>query len=155
MFAKFMIATGALAMLAATAPAEAASRADRCEDYAYRQAWRSGNPDAVGQGAVTGAIAGGVLGAILGKGRGRNIVGGAIVGTAAGAALGAGHSGDGYISRRAYRIAYRDCMNRGNVVTYRSQYRDDAVQYCMDKYQSYNPDTGLYLTYSGRYRHCP
>ncbi len=153
---KFILAAGALAVLMTSAPVQvqAQSLSDRCEDYAYRVAWRRGSGDAVGQGAVGGAVAGGVLGAILGKGKGKNIVGGAIAGTAAGAVLGAasGNRG-GYINRRAYRIAYNDCIDRNRVVRVRRY--DDSVEYCMSRFRSYNPSTGLYRTYDGRLRPCP
>jgi uncharacterized protein YcfJ len=157
MTSKFMIAAGACAMLFTAAPisAEAASLSARCEDQAYRVAYRQGSRDRnVGQGAVTGAVAGGVLGAILGKGRGKNIVGGAIAGTAAGALIGSTSSRGGYIDKRAYRIAYNDCIDRNRVVRVRD-YNDDDVEYCMSRYRSYNPRTGLYRTYDGRLRPCP
>ncbi len=158
MTSKFIIAAGALAMLFTAGPisapqAQAASLSARCEDYAYRVAWRRGSGDAVGQGAIGGAVAGGVLGAILGRGRGKNIVGGAIAGTAAGAVLGAAGSRGGYVNRRAYRIAYNDCMDRNRVVRVRRY--DDSVEYCMSRFRSYNPSTGLYRTYDGRLRPCP
>jgi uncharacterized protein YcfJ len=158
MTAKFMIAAGALAMLFTAAPiqAQAQSLGAKCEDYAYRVAYRSGSRDRnIGQGAVGGAVVGGLLGAVIGKGRGKNIVGGAIAGTAAGAVLGAtGSSRDGYVDRRAYRIAYNDCIDRNRVVRVR-EYRNDDVEYCLSRYRSYNPRTGLYRTYSGELRPCP
>ncbi len=152
MFSRFLIAIGAVSLLATSmpAPVQAASLQERCEDYAYRAAWRRG--DRVGEGAVGGAVVGGMLGAILGKGKGKNIVGGAIAGTVAGAALGATSRNDGYISRRAYRIAYRDCVDRSRVRRVRY---DDGVEYCLSRFRSYNPSTGLYRTYSGQYRSCP
>jgi uncharacterized protein YcfJ len=156
MFAKFWIAAAAVATLATAAPApvQAASLSARCDDQAYRAAYRRGNGDAIGQGAVTGAVAGGVLGAILGHGRGKNIVGGAIAGTAAGAILGSTGSRGGYIDKRAYRIAYNDCMDRNSYQPVRS-YDNDGVRYCLSRYRSYNPETGMYRTYSGQYRSCP
>jgi uncharacterized protein YcfJ len=151
---KFLLAAGALAMLMTTAPVQAQSLSDRCEDYADRVAWRSGSRDRVGESAVGGAVVGGVLGAILGKGKGKNIVGGAIAGTAAGAVLGAaGGNRGGYIDRRAYRRAYNDCIDRNRVVRVRRY--DDSVEYCMSRFRSYNPSTGLYRTYDGRLRPCP
>jgi uncharacterized protein YcfJ len=157
MTAKFMLAAGVLAMLATGMPVQvqAQSLSDRCEDYAYRVAYRKGSRDrGVGEGAVAGAVTGGVLGAILGKGKGKNIVGGAIAGTAAGAVLGGATArGDGYINRKAYRRAYRDCMAENRAIRVR-QY-DDDVEYCISRYRSYNPDTGYYRTYSGQLRACP
>ncbi len=154
---KFLLAAGALAMLMTTAPVQvqAQSLSERCEDYAGRVAWRSSSRDQrVGESAVGGAVVGGVLGAILGKGKGKNIVGGAIAGTAAGAVLGAaGGNRGGYIDRRIYRRAYNDCIDRNRVVRVRRY--DDSVEYCMSRFRSYNPSTGLYRTYDGRLRPCP
>jgi uncharacterized protein YcfJ len=154
MFGKTILMAAAAATLFAVQPqpVQAQSVSDRCEDYAYRVAWRRGNSNRVGEGAAAGAVAGGVLGAIIGKGKGKNIVGGAIAGTAAGALLGAGSSDRGYINRRAYRKAYNKCMqqNRPVEVDY-----DSDVEYCISKYRSYNPRTGYYRTYSGELRACP
>lgn len=156
MFNRTFIAAGAFAMLltAQIVPSQAASR-QQCEDYANRAAYRSGgNSGDVLAGTAGGAIAGGALGAILGKGKGKNIGKGAIIGGVAGTVLGAANQGDGYIDRRAYTRAYNECRNSGRAV-YRSNRNRDDVQYCSDKYQSYNPRTGQYLTYSGAYRDCP
>jgi uncharacterized protein YcfJ len=156
MFAKICMALGTVSILAVALPvqqAQASSLSAACEEQAYRAAYRRGNGDAIGQGAVAGAVAGGVLGALLGHGHGRNIVGGAVAGTAAGALMGAaGSHRDGYINQRAYRIAYNNCMNRGLAPV---RLRDDDVRYCLAKYRSYNPRTGLYLSYGGRYLPCP
>lgn len=156
MLKSTFLAAGTFAMLltAQALPSQAASRQE-CEDYAYRVAYRDGgNSGDVLAGTAGGAIAGGALGAILGKGKGKNIGKGALIGGVAGTVLGAANQGDGYIDRRAYNRAYRDCRNEDRVV-YRSNRNRDAVEYCSDKYRSYNPRTGLYLTNSGRYRACP
>jgi uncharacterized protein YcfJ len=153
----------AMLMTAALPSAQAQTSRDRayCEDVAYNAAYRRGGRGDVGEGAVAGAITGGVLGAILGKGKGKNIVGGAVAGTAAGAILGSG-SRRGYIDRRAYRIAYNNCLD--DILEERARpvrvYRDvdvddDDVEYCMSRFRSYNPRTGLYRTYSGQLRPCP
>jgi uncharacterized protein YcfJ len=156
MFARLALTVAAAATLASglAEPVQAQSARDRayCDDVATRAAWRR-NSNAVGEGAVVGAVTGGVLGAILGKGKGKNIVGGAIAGTAAGAVLGAAGQGRGTIDRRAYRIAYADCIE--DRLDGRPALYSDSVRYCMAKYRSYNPRTGLYLTYGGTYRHCP
>jgi uncharacterized protein YcfJ len=161
---NFLIAASAVAMLFTAMPAAQAQTArDRayCKDVAYEAAYRRGSRNNVGEGAVAGAVTGGVLGAILGDGKGKNIVGGAIAGTAAGAILGSGSRG-GYIDRRAYRRAYENCIDdrleqRVRPVTvYRDADVDDEdVEYCMARFRSYNPRTGLYRTYSGRYKTCP
>ncbi len=160
---KLILVAGALAMLVTAQSAQAQSARDRayCEDVAYNAAYRRGGRNAVGEGAVAGAVTGGVLGAILGKGKGKNIVGGAIAGTAAGAILGSGSRG-GYIDRRAYRRVYNDCIDDRfeervrPVRVYREVDIDDEdIEYCTARFRSYNPRTGLYLTYSGRYKACP
>jgi uncharacterized protein YcfJ len=155
MIKKTLMAVMAVGLLAAAVPepVQAQSLQDRCEDYAARVAWRRGNRNAVGEGAVGGAIVGGALGAILGKGRGKNIVGGAIAGTAAGALIGSANGRGGYLDRRAYRRAYNTCINENTRVRYRGE--DDDVAYCASRYRSYNPRTGLYRTYSGAYKSCP
>ncbi len=158
MLKSTFIAAGAFAMLltAQVAPTQAASRA-YCEDYATQVAYRSGgNSGDVLAGTAGGAIAGGALGAILGKGKGKNIGKGALIGGVAGTVLGAANQRDGYIDRRAYNRAYNDCRKEGTRVQYRSnRNRNSDVQYCIDRYRSYNVDTGQYLTNSGRYRDCP
>jgi uncharacterized protein YcfJ len=158
MTSKIIIAAGILAVLFTAAPQQAQAESIRaqCEDYAYRAAYREDSRDQnIGQGAVGGAVAGGILGAILGKGKGKNIGKGAIIGGVAGTVLGATNQRDGYIDRRAYNRAYNDCRNEGTRVQYRSNRNRDDVQYCLERYRSYNPRTGQYLTNSGRYRDCP
>jgi uncharacterized protein YcfJ len=162
---NFLLAAGTAAMLmTATLPAaQAQTSRDRayCEDVAYNAAWRRGTRSNAGEGAVAGAVTGGVLGAILGKGKTKNIVGGAVAGTAAGAILGSG-SRSGYIDRRAYRVAYNNCIDdildeRARPVrVYRDADIDDEdIEYCMSRFRSYNPRTGMYRTYSGQLRPCP
>jgi uncharacterized protein YcfJ len=150
------LAIGTLAMLATSQvlPSHAASRQE-CEDYAYRIAYRDGgNSGDVLAGTAGGAITGGALGAILGKGKGKNIGKGALIGGVAGTVLGAANQREGYVDKRAYNRAYNECRDEDRVV-YRSNRNRDDIEYCSDKYQSYNPRTGLYLTNSGRYRPCP
>lgn len=157
MLKSTFIAAGAFAMLltAQVAPSQAASRA-YCEDYATQVAYRSGgNSGDVLAGTAGGAIAGGAAGAIFGKGKGKNIGKGALIGGVAGTILGATSQRDGYIDERAYNRAYRDCRNEGTRVQYRSNSNRGDVQYCIDRYRSYNPSTAQYLTNSGRYRDCP
>jgi uncharacterized protein YcfJ len=156
MLKRTFFAAGTFAMLvsAQALPSQAASRQE-CEDYAYRVAYRDGrNSGDVLAGTAGGAITGGALGAILGKGKGKNIGKGALIGGVAGTVLGAANQRDGYIDRRAYNRAFADCRESDRVV-YRSNRNRDDVEYCLDKYRSYNPRTGMYLTKSGRYRPCP
>lgn len=157
MLKSTLIAAGACAMLisAQVGPSQAASR-QYCEDYASRVAYRDGgNSGDVLAGTAGGAIAGGAVGAILGKGKGKNIAKGALFGGVAGTVLGAANQRDGYIDRRAYRRAYNECRSEGTRIQYRSNRNRDDVEYCSQKYRSYNPRTGQYLTNSGYYRDCP
>jgi hypothetical protein len=62
-------------------------------------------------------------------------------GFAAGAALGSALAGP---------PAYYGPYGYAAAPTYGS-----GVQYCIDRFKSYNPNTGLYLGYDGRYHHCP
>jgi uncharacterized protein YcfJ len=166
MLKQSFIAAGAFAMLMSvqSAPSYSASRA-YCEDYAtrvaYREGRRGGDAGDVLAGTAGGAIAGGAIGALVGKGRGKSIGRGAIIGGVAGTVLGAGAASgrdrDGYIDRRAYNRAYRDCREEDVRVDYRprrSGYSDE-VQYCIDRFRSYNPRTGTYVTYGGEVRDCP
>jgi uncharacterized protein YcfJ len=163
MLKQSFIAVGAFAMLvtAQIVPSQAASRA-YCEDYATRVAYREsrgGDAGDVLAGTAGGAIAGGALGAIIGKGKGKNIGKGALIGGVAGTILGAGAASqrEGYIDRRAYKQAYRDCREEDVRVDYRPRRgvsRDD-VEYCANRFRSYNPRTGTYVTYSGDVRYCP
>jgi hypothetical protein len=34
-------------------------------------------------------------------------------------------------------------------------YYDQGVQYCMQRFRSYDPRTGVYVGYDGRYHRCP
>lgn len=34
-------------------------------------------------------------------------------------------------------------------------YVPDAVSYCMQRFRSYNPETGFYLGFDGHYHRCP
>jgi uncharacterized protein YcfJ len=163
MLKQSFIVAGAFAMLvtAQVVPSQAASRA-YCEDYATRVAYREGRGGDAGDvlaGTAGGAIAGGAIGALVGKGRGKSIGKGAIIGGVAGTVLGAGAASgrDGYIDRRAYNRAYRDCREDDVRVDYRPRRgasRDD-VEYCSSRFRSYNPRTGTYMTYSGEERSCP
>ena len=163
MFKKTMtLACGiaGLLLVSANAQAQDYGRRGYCEDYARRAAYRAGgaNPDAnrVVGGALTGAILGGAVGALTGNGQGSNIGTGVAVGGVTGGLVGATTPGRRY-DRDVYDQAFRDCIHRANYRSYDQQplrYLRGA-QYCASRYQSYDPGTGLYLSSSGRYRHCP
>lgn len=160
MTAKFSLAAGAMALVAASfaTPATAASRDAMCRDYAYRVANRNANGDVLA-GTVGGAATGALLGAIIGHGKGSAIGKGAIIGGVGGTALGA--IGSTSSRKRAFSRAYWSCMDDAGYTQPQGYYstrgsaRAADVRYCMNKYRSYNPRTGMYLTYSGEYRACP
>ncbi|HMT13910.1 MAG TPA: BA14K family protein [Aestuariivirga sp.] len=167
MTARIMLAAGAIAMLGSAftinAPAEARSRAAYCRDVATQEAWRDrhrGNPAA---GAIGGAVAGGVIGGLVGHGKAKNIGAGALIGGVTGTAIGAANRRGSYVDEGAYNDAYWNCMNDGRRMgysgygDYRGRYRasQSEVDYCMARFRSYNPSTGMYLAYSGQYRPCP
>ena len=165
MTAKFMLAAGALAMLGSTfitaAPAEARSRAAYCRDVASQEAWRDGRRGNPAAGALGGAVVGGVIGGLVGHGKAKNIGAGALVGGVTGTAIGSAGRRGGYVDQGAYDDAYWSCMNDGGRMGYGGGYGGRArasqsdVDYCMSRFRSYNPATGMYLTYSGQYRSCP
>ena len=158
MIKKTLIVLGGVAsLMLANSVANAQGYGNRayCDDYARHVAYRGGDPNAVVGGAVTGAILGGAVGAITGQGHASNIGTGVAVGGVTGGVLGAAGS-RGQVSQRAYDRAYWDCMNRArfhsnNRPIHFSRNRD----WCLSRYHSYNPDTGIYFSSSGQYRHCP
>ena len=148
-----------LVIVSANADAQAFGRRGYCEDYARRVAYRSGdtNSDAnrVVGSAVTGAILGGAVGALTGNGHASNIGTGIAVGGVTGGLVGASTPGHRY-NRGAFDQAFWNCMHQSNFRTYDQPVRySRGVQFCASRYQSYDPATGLYLSSSGRYRHCP
>ena len=158
MFKKTLIVLGGVAsLMLANSAAIAQNYGNRawCEDYARRAANRSSDPNAVVGGAVTGAILGGAFGAITGQGHASNIGTGVAVGGVTGGVLGAAGS-QGHFSQRTYNQVYWNCINR-------SQFRviDRPARYirnrdwCVARYRSYDPTTGIYLSSSGQSRHCP
>ena len=161
MIKKSLIIMGGIACLMMAIPhAEAQSRRAYCDDFARRQAWRQGDPGNVVGGAIGGAVLGGIVGGLTGQGHGSNIATGAAIGGVTGGALGAA-STNGYVDQGIYNDAFARCMDRGgypnraNPVYDRPPGYSRDVQYCMGRYRSYNPNTGMYLSSSGRYRPCP
>jgi hypothetical protein len=147
---------GTVLMLAL--PAEAlAGRQAYCNDYARDVANHEANPAGVVAGGVAGAITGAVLGGIIG-GKSKSAGTGAIIGGVGGTALGAASTSSRW--HRAYDNAYYDCMSRGGSEP--ATYADERprpgtrawYRYCTAKYRSFNPETGLYRTSSGRLKPC-
>ena len=158
MLKKTLIILGGVAsLMLANSAANAQSQGNRayCDDYARRAAYRGTDPNAVVGGAVTGAILGGAFGAITGNGQASNIGTGVAVGGVTGGVLGAAGS-QGHYDRRTYDQVYWNCMNRSNFRVIDRPIRHSRNRdWCISRYRSYNPATGIYLSASGQYRHCP
>jgi BA14K-like protein/Glycine zipper len=119
--------------------------------------------DALG-GALLGGAAGAILGGALGGGRGAAI--GAIIGGTTGAIIGAEgeRRANGYYY---YNTGCYEPRGDGSYVAVHPSYcgpaavpppravRDDAVEYCMQRYRSYDPRSGTYMGHDGIRRPCP
>jgi hypothetical protein len=121
-------------------------------------------------GAILGGAAGAIIGGAAGGGRGAAI--GAGIGAATGAIIasqGEHRRGGYYYWRRGcyihrpygwVHVSRRYCYPDDDYYEPRRVYRappvySDAVRYCMQRYRSYDPESGTYLGYDG-YRHpCP
>ena len=157
MILKSLVIIGGLTTMILAAPgadAQSNGRRSYCDDYARRMAYRQGDPGAVVGGVVGGAVVGGVIGALTGQNHASNVGTGAAIGGVTGGVLGAAGS-QGHIDRASYDEAYWRCMNQGQRVYDRPARYSQGVEYCLSRYHSYNPNTRLYLSASGRYRHCP
>ena len=74
-------------------------------------------------------------------------------GVAIGAGIGIGSSYGYYNSNPYY---YDDgYYDEGVVAAQPAPAGDDSVAYCMQRYKSYDPDSGTYLGYDGRRHPCP
>ena len=137
--------------------AEASRYCDR-EARAYADSQHSPGEAAVASGlgsAAVGAIIGGIAGGGRGAGRG------AAIGGVAGAFGGA--IGSSAQWRRSYDWAYQRCLEESRQP---ARYAPPApayappegsqewIEYCTAKYRSFDPQTGMYLAYSGKYRRC-
>ncbi len=154
MFMKsFIILGGAASLFMAAAPADAQSRRAYCDDYARRSSYHHADAGNVVGGAVAGAALGGVVGAITGNGHASNIATGVAVGGVTGGVVGA--ASQGRYDGGNYDEIFARCMDRGNFISARPVRYSRAVEWCASRHRSYNPDTGTYITLSGRARHCP
>lgn len=149
---KTLAALGLSAALlcAAGAPAQARS-SSYCDGYARDYANRTTHAgESVVGSAVTGAIGGAVLGGIFG---GKNDVGkGALIGAGVGTTAGAVSSSARW--RRNYDYAFDRCMSSGAAAGRPTPGSEEWYDYCEAKYRSFDPDTGMYLSTSGRWRPC-
>ena len=127
------------------------------------QAYRNGGDSgAVVGGAIGGAALGGIVGAVTGQGHPSNVGTGAAIGGFTGGVLGA--TAGNHYDRGTVDAAFATCMNRGGQTygsgyysnSHRPHYRrgNATVRYCIDRYSSYNPTTGMYMSSKGP-RSCP
>lgn len=123
-----------------------------CDRYAVDYANRAAPPQGeIVRGAIGGAAVGAVIGGIARGSRGAG-TGAAIGGTVGGVAGAAARSAKW---NNAYNYAYNHCMGSSAYYGGRPEpWTGEWYAYCSAKYRSFNPNTGMYLTYSGRYRMC-
>ncbi len=174
-FAAFTCAAAMLGLFSITtdsvvSQAEAKSRKEICHRKAARRANRARRP---GEAALGSAIGSAALGAIIGGmiNGGKGATRGAIIGGTAGALGGASLS----LAQREeiYALEFDRCMggyrwSRARLKSRWSYARstprwsharpepwtNEWYDYCRRKFRSFNPRTGRYLAYSGRYRLC-
>jgi len=168
--AKFVGVAMALAVTAGFAGTASAGPRAYCDSYARDVAHRKTNGGAdVLVGTVGGALGGALIGGLIDHGRGAGR--GAIIGGVGGTLLGAGVTSDRY--RRAYDNAFARCMD--NYEGQRVQAAEKPVQVaqksvqvaekperdsnararaCARKYRSFDPQTGKYMSGSGKTRPC-
>jgi uncharacterized protein YcfJ len=148
---KVMAAGLSAALLLSMAPHALAQSSAYCDSYArdYANRHARAGENVVG-GAVAGAIGGALLGGIIGgkdkAGKGALI--GAGVGTAAGAVNSSAHWQD------HYHYAFDRCMSSRTNARRLVPGSEEWYEYCEAKYRSFDPDTGMYLANSGRWRPC-
>jgi hypothetical protein len=153
---KTLSAAGAVGLLLAVGATDASAQSAYCDGVARDYASRNthGGGDVVG-GAIGGAVTGAIIGGIVGGKRGAGT--GAAIGGGVGAMGGAANQSQRWQS--LYHYAYNDCMARsarGPVQTYGSPepWTPEWYDYCHSKYRSFNPETGMFLAYSGEYKLC-
>ena len=117
-------------------------------------------------GALLGGAAGAIIGGIAGGGRGAAI--GAGIGAATGAIIGAEgerrRGGYYYWRRGCYvqhpaggweRVPPRYCEPVAYYQPAPASAAGDAVAYCMQRFRSYDPESGTYLGFDGLRHPCP
>jgi hypothetical protein len=102
-------------------------------------------------GALSGALGGAVLGGVLG-GKRKSVGRGALIGAGVGTATGAANAADRW--QQDYSYAYQRCMVATDRRSAPPAGTPAWLDYCSAKYRSFDPDSGLYLSYSGDYRPC-
>ena len=144
----------AIAMaLVCTGPAAHGQPTEYCDDQAreFADTYNSASRDVVG-GALAGALGGAALGGAIGgkrKSVGRGALMGAGVGTAAAAADASGRW------QQDYNYAFQRCMAATDRAKAPPAGTPAWLDYCAAKYRSFDPATGLYLSYSGSHQALP
>lgn len=158
---KSLPAACAVGLLLAVGSTGASAQSAYCDgvarDYASRNA--HGGGEVIG-GAIGGAVTGAIIGGIVGGKRGAGT--GAAIGGGVGAVGGAANQSQRWES--LYLHAYNDCLARSapapapvyGAPVYGSPepWTDAWYDYCHAKYRSFNPNTGMFLAYSGEYTLC-
>ncbi|CAN5557201.1 hypothetical protein BH10PSE7_BH10PSE7_41880 [soil metagenome] len=156
---NFKLAVAGLAAALAAAsfvtPAAAQSRG-YCDRYARDVADDNANAGDVLAGTIGGALTGALIGGAIGHGKGAGQ--GAIIGGVGGTVLGG--AGAQAKWRNIYDRAYFDCMSQQRaqpVYGGGGRFKPGSRAWfaaCSDRYRSFNPDTGLYLSSEGGWRPC-
>ena len=157
---KTLTAAGAVGLAMAVGSTGASAQSAYCDGVARDYASTHAHGGEVVGGAIGGAVTGAILGGILGGKRGAGT--GAAIGGGVGAMGGAANQSQRWQS--LYHHAYNDCMARsapapspvygGPVYGSPEPWTDEWYDYCHSKYRSFNPDTGMFLAYSGEYKLC-
>jgi hypothetical protein len=158
-FDKTLTAACAVGLLLAVGTTGASAQSAYCDSIARDYASQHAHGGEVVGGAIGGAVTGAILGGILGGKRGAGT--GAAIGGGVGAVGGAANQSNRWQS--LYHHAYNDCMAREAHAVRAPQpsysgalepWTDEWYDYCEDRYRSFNPETGMFLSYSGEYRMC-
>jgi len=150
--AAFLLALGATG-------AGAQSASQYCDSVARNYASQHAHGGEVIGGAVGGAVTGAILGGIFGGKKGAGT--GAAIGGGVGALGGAANQSNRW--QELYHYAFNDCMAHeaggpaGPAPSYAGGFEpwtDEWYDYCASRYRSFNPQTGMFLAYSGQYKPC-
>jgi hypothetical protein len=153
---KTLSAAGAVGLLLAVGTTGASAQSAYCDSVARNYASQHAHGGEVIGGAVGGAVTGAILGGIIGGKRGAGT--GAAIGGGVGAMGGAANQSQRWQS--LYHHAYNDCMARSAHAPARAYsgglepWTEEWYIYCENRYRSFNPDTGMFLAYSGEYKMC-
>ena len=154
---KTLSAAGAVGLLLAVGTTGASAQSAYCDSVARNYASQHAHGGEVLGGAVGGAVTGAIIGGIVGGRKGAGT--GAAIGGGVGAVGGAANQSQRWQS--LYHHAYSDCMARSAHAPARAYsggglepWTEEWYIYCENRYRSFNPDTGMFLAYSGEYRMC-